>query len=329
MTMGGECSKFILNTPPRNVVRTSVLRLVTSGGQPKIVFVKNAGLLLSVLLLGSIGRLSAQVTVELLTDQDEFLPGEAIPVIARITNRSGQTLTFAHDKDWLKFSVQAHEGYVAMAKNDLPYEGEFTLQSSERANVRLNIAPYFQFDRTGTYKITATVSIPEWKRQITSDPKSIDIIKGARVWQEEFGVPHTASDTNGAPEMRTYALQEANYLRGHLTLYAQVTDSGGRFNHVTAIGPMISFGQPDAKVDKMSLLHVLYQNGPRTFSYTVLTPECQIIKRQTYDYTSRPRMIADADGNITIEGGTRRISRDDLPALKAPAVNDVSAPQTP
>src|SRR6516164_11687340 len=114
-----------LNTSAQGGVRTSVLRLVTSGGQPKIAFVKNAGILLSVLLLASVGRLSAQVTVEILTDQDEFLPGEAIPVIARITNRSGQTLTFAHDKDWLKFSVQAHEGYVAMTKNDLPNEGEF------------------------------------------------------------------------------------------------------------------------------------------------------------------------------------------------------------
>ena len=80
---------------------------------------------------------------------------------------------------------------------------------------------------------------------------------------------------------------------------------------------------------KLSHLHVLYQNGPRTFSYTVLTPECEIITRQTYDYTSRPRMIADADGNITVEGGTRRISRDDLPAPKSPVVNDVSAPPTP
>ena len=129
-------AKFILNTPPLSGVRTSVLRLATSGGQPKVVFVKNAGLLLCVLLFASLGRLSAQVTVELLTDQDEFLPGEAIPVIARITNRSGQTLKFGHEKDWLKFSVQAHEGYVAMRQNGIPNDDEFTLQSSERANVR-------------------------------------------------------------------------------------------------------------------------------------------------------------------------------------------------
>src|SRR6185437_14335665 len=97
------------------------------------MFVKNAGLILVVLLFASFGRLSAQVTVELVTDQDEFLPGEAIPIIAKITNRSGQTLAFGREKGWLKFSVSAKEGYVGMRQEDIPTGEEFTLQSSEMA----------------------------------------------------------------------------------------------------------------------------------------------------------------------------------------------------
>lgn len=283
---------------------------------------KKTGLLFCVLLFASLGSLSAQVTVEISTDQDEFLPGEAIPIIARITNRSGETMTFGREKGWLKFAVSAKEGYVAMRQGDVPTEGEFTLQSSERANVRLNLAPYFQLDRTGHYKITATVSVPEWKKTFNSDAKDIDIIKGARVWQQEFGVPK-AGDPSAEPQLRIYALQEANYLRSHLMLYAQVTDSDGRINSVTPIGPMISFGQPEAKVDKNSNLHILYQNGPRSFNHSVVNPDCQVIKREFYDYTSRPQMVADNNGNISIAGGTRRVTHDDLPAPKISAVNDV------
>ena len=290
---------------------------------------KNAGLLLCVLLFASLGRLSAQVTVEVLTDQDEFLPGEAIPVIARITNRSGQTLKFGPERGWLKFVVQAKEGYVAMKNGEPAVDEEFTLQSSEFANVRVNLAPYFQLEKAGHYSIAATVTIPEWKRQIHSDAKAFDVINGARVWQEEFGVPKRPGDTNPVPEMRIYGLQQANYLRRNLMLYVQVTDSVGKINKVQAIGPMISFGQPTAQVDKLSNLHVLYQIGPRTFSYTVTTPDCDIITRQTYDYTTRPKMIADADGNITVDGGSRRIALDDLPAPKSPAGNDVSASPIP
>jgi len=139
-------------------------------------------------------------------------------------------------------------------------------------------------------------------------------------------VPKAPGDTNSEPEMRLYALQEANYLRSHLMLYVQVTDSAGKANKVQPIGPMISFGQPEAKVDKVSNLHVLYQNGPHSFSYTITNPDCEIIARQTYDYTSRPRMVADTDGNITVDGGTRRISRDDIPAPKASDVSERTIP---
>ncbi len=289
---------------------------------------KNAGLLSFILLFASLASVSAQVTVEVFTDQDEFLPGEAIPVIARITNRSGQTLTFGREKGWLKFSISAKEGYVAMRHNEVATNGEFTLQSSERANVRLNLAPYFRLDKPGHYQITATVSIPEWKRVLNSEPKDFDVINGARIWQQEFGVPNPA-DTNAAPQLRIYGLQEANYLRSRLMLYAQVTDSGGKINRVTPIGPMISFGQPEAKVDKNTNLHILYQNGPRSFNYSVVNTDCELIKREFYDYTSRPHMVADDSGNISVEGGNRRITHEDLPAAKPPAVNDVPAPITP
>jgi hypothetical protein len=288
--------------------------------------VKNARLLFCALLFASITRLSAQVTVEVLTAQDEFLPGEAIPVIARITNRSGQTLKLGRDEGWLKFSIEARDGYVAYKNGDAPVAGEFTLESSERANVRVNLAPYFQLPKPGHYTITASVVIPEWNRDISSDPKGFDIIQGARLWEQDFGVPKLPGDTNPAPVMRHYALQEANYLRSHLTLYVQVNDDTGKLNKVLPIGPMVSFGQPDPRVDKLSNLHVLYQNGPRTFSYTVVNPDGDLILRQTYDYTTRPRLMPDADGNLMIVGGTRRISRDDIPSPKFSAGNDIPAP---
>jgi hypothetical protein len=289
--------------------------------------VKNAGLLF--LLFASLGRLSAQVTVEIMTTQDEFLPGEAIPVIARVTNRSGQTLRFSHDQPWLKFVVQANAGYVGLKTSEPTIDEDITLESSERADVRVNLAPYFQLGRPGHYQISANINVPEWKRQIHSDPKSIDVINGARIWQQEFGVPKSPGDTNPVPEMRLYALQEANYLRKHLILYVQVTDSAGKVNKVQPIGPMISFGQPEATVDKLSNLHVLYQNGPHSFSYTITNPDCEIIARQTYEYTSHPRMVPDAQGKITIDGGTRLISRDDFPPSKSSAGNNVPAPTLP
>ena len=104
------------------------------------------------------------------------------------------------------------------------------------------------------------------------------------------------------PELRTYALQEANYLHSRIILYAQVTDKEGKLNKVIPVGPMVSFGQPDAKVGKFSDLNILYQNGPRTFNYTVINPDGQVILRQTYDYTSRPRLFPMPMANDRYDG---------------------------
>jgi len=114
-----------------------------------------------------------------------------------------------------------------------------------------------------------------------------------------------------------------------LTLYVQVTDATGKINKVLPIGPMISFGQPEPKVDKMSNLHLLYQNGPRSFSYTVINPDGEIIARQTYDYTTHPQLKADPSGNLTVVGGARRITHDDIPPLKSSAGNDIPATTNP
>jgi len=45
-------------------------------------------------------RASAQVSVEVATEQDQFLPSETVPVAVRITNRSGQLLHLGADAMW-------------------------------------------------------------------------------------------------------------------------------------------------------------------------------------------------------------------------------------
>ena len=45
----------------------------------------------------------AQVTVDVVLDQEQFLPTETMPVAVRITNRSGQPLHLGADADWLTF----------------------------------------------------------------------------------------------------------------------------------------------------------------------------------------------------------------------------------
>jgi hypothetical protein len=266
-------------------------------------------------LLATLVRLSAQVTVEVVLEQEQFLPGEALPAAVKIRNHSGQTLRMGREAHWLTFSVESRDGFVVIKSGEAPVTGEFTLESSQVATKRVDLAPYFSLTRPGRYSIIATARIMEWNGEATSPPKSFDIINGAKLWSHDFGVPPAAGATNQPPEIRRYTLQQANYLRKQLRLYLRLTDeSESKVLKVVSIGALVGFSQPEPRVDQRSHLHLLYQNGARAFSYTVINPDGEIIIRQTHEYIgSRPRLQTDKDGKVSVVGGVRRVTNDDLP----------------
>lgn len=280
---------------------------------------KQKGWILALLLAPVLPSL-AQVTVEVVLDQDQFLSGESIPAAVRVTNRSGQTLRLGNDPEWLTFMVESRDGFIVVKTGEVPVLGEFTLESSKMATRRVDLAPYFALTQLGRYNVTATVRVKEWDARVASPPKGFDVINGAKLWSQEFGVPLAEGRTNRVPEVRKYTLQQANYLRTQLRLYVRVTDAAeSKVLKVLPIGPMVSFGQPEAQLDKFSNLHVLHQVGARTFSYAVINPDGGFILLQTYDYAnSRPRLQVNDGGKLGVAGGIRRVTRNDVPAPKTP-----------
>ncbi len=267
------------------------------------------------LLAGLTSTVWGQVSVEVILDQEQFLPGEALPVAVRIHNRSGQKLNFGADPDWLTFAVESRDGLVVRKTGEAPVIGSFDLDSAERATKRVDIGPYFSITDPGRYSVVATVRIKEWGQTIASQPKNFNVMEGAKLWEQEFGVPTLPGTTNQVPEVRKYILQQANYLKGKLRLYLRLTDaSGTKVYRVVPIGLILSFSRPEPRIDKLSNLHLLYQNWAHSFSYTVFTPDGEIIERQTYDYTdTRPRLQVDDEGQISVAGGARRVTSNGSP----------------
>lgn len=261
---------------------------------------------------------SAQVAVELKLDQEQFLPGEAIPVTVRVTNYSGQTLHLGGD-GWLTFFIQADDGSLVPQKTDPPVKDPFDLDNGDVGIKRMDLAPYFDLGHDGTYRITATVHIKEWNTDLPSAPQTFDIIEGAELWSQAFGVPDSSAPDQ-PPRVRKYTLVEANYLRNQLRLYVQLIDeSNGTVLKVRALGPMISFGRPEAELDNASNLHVLCQTGATAFTYSIISPDGNVAEQETYDYvTTHPRLSEDDKGNIFVLGGVRRAQPGEIPAVKPP-----------
>jgi hypothetical protein len=254
------------------------------------------------------------VSVEVRLEQEHFLPDEDVRVAVRITNMSGQTLHLGDSDDWLTFSVEARENYVVRRLGLVPVRAEFSLESSRVATKRANVTPYFSFEQPGRYHLVATVRIPQWDEEITSPPVRFDVITGTRLREFKFGVPLPQDAPPQPPEIRRYILQQAQYLK-QMKMYVRLTDASGTDTmRVFPIGPMVSFGEPQAQVDRLSRLHVLHQTGARTFNYCVVTPDGHLAVRQTHEYTAtRPNLRSGPGGTIFVAGGARRFSPEDLP----------------
>src|SRR5580693_2223969 len=113
-------------------------------------------------------RASAQVTVEVVTEQEQFLPSETVPVAVKITNRSGQPLHLGTDANWLTFEVESADGFIVVKNGEVPVVGEFEVGSSQVATKHVDLKPYFNLTRPGRYRVVATLRIRDWSAEMAS-----------------------------------------------------------------------------------------------------------------------------------------------------------------
>src|SRR3954469_503183 len=256
------------------------------------------------LLAALVSSARGQITVDLLMPQEQFLRDESLPVKLQISNRSGQKIVLGKDPEWVTFTVENLDGSIVTRLNDVTMQGELALDSAMVGARTIDLLPFFDVTKPGRYAVTATVRVKGWDKEFSSKRKTFDVARGSKIWEQEFGVPGV-----GTPEVRRYALQQANYLK-RLMLYARITDdSENRVFRVFPLGPLVSFSRPEAQIDKQSNLHVLFQSGARSFLYNVISPAGRVSERQTYEYTaSRPVLKGSNDGKIFVSGGARKES---------------------
>ena len=108
---------------------------------------------------------STAIEVEIVLQEEYFLPGEEIPVGVRISNLSGRPVTFGSTTNWLIFYAESRSGDVVTRLGLVPVEGEFTLESSKAGTKYWNIQPYFDFDQSGPYLISAEIRLPDWNQR--------------------------------------------------------------------------------------------------------------------------------------------------------------------
>lgn len=282
---------------------------------------------LSILLLSLLAAstgLAQRVAIELITEQDTFLPNEPLHVGVRITNRSGQPVIFGQDEDWIKFSVFGQKRMPVAKAGDPAGGGIFVVPSSSRSIKWFDLAPFFEMNQIGPYNISATVKIKQWNEVVIANPpKVINVVKGVTIAEQEFGLPTPLGSTK-QPELRKYVLQQVRH-PNQLRLYVRVVDDTGfKIFGVTPIGGLVSFSKPEFQVDQAGQLHVLHQNGAKTFNYCITDHSGTVVSRQTHEYTNkRPVLAVDDVGRLGVQGGRRKPAQSDIPASLPPPEQSV------
>lgn len=275
---------------------------------------KNTVLLFAAVLAFA-GRAVAQVSVDVLLEEHQFLASESIPIAVRVNNHSGQTLRFGEEA-WVSYAVESRDGFIVAKNSEVPMAHNFSVESASMATQRGDLAQAFTILRPGGYTVTATVHVKDWDKEIVSAPMRFDIVAGTKIWEEKFGVPPKLPG-QGEPEVRKYALLRAAYLK-HLRLYLRLTDAtDSKVFKVVTVGGVVSFSRPQTVLDKRNNLHVLFEDGARSFNYSVINTEGEIVIRQTHRYTENaPRLKVDETGEIAVAGGMRQMTANDLPRIK-------------
>jgi len=258
------------------------------------------------------------VSVELSLDKDQYIPDEDVLVSVKVYNRSGQEVVLGGEDDWISFTIIGDDNKKVAEIGHFPAKGEFTLRPSEMGTKLLNITPYFAINKIGRYSVTAVVKIPQWNKKVaTQKTVFISVMDGVclpNFTDMEFGVPAAKGVTNSAPELRRYTL-EKTISRNNIKLYFRLSDAQGHAIKVFPIGRMVSFSQPEARIDSVSNLHVLNQYGAKSFFYVVISPDGNMLIRQIHDFTqTRPTLRVDSEGRVYVGGGVRRSTPDDIPA---------------
>lgn len=276
-------------------------------------------------------RAFAQIEVQVSLPQEIFLVGEPIEAALRIANFTGAKAVFGREPGWLRFNVEAHDGFVINRLSDGPDPGEFSLESSTRGTVRLDIQPTFDLTRPGRYRVSATVRRPDGT-EFTSPETSLEVVRGAKLWDKDFGVLLPDSEN---PVARKYILSQVTHLR-EARLYIRVTDADESGNiRTTPLGATVSFNRAACSVDRQSRLHVLHQFDASSYRYHQIGPDGVLLARRTYVFTEkRPQLRVSEAGEVAVVGGDRRRLPDDVPAEEprkhsAPAAPTVPAKEPP
>lgn len=261
---------------------------------------KTAVALLAALFAASTAQ--AQIQVELKFARLQYVAYEPVLASVQITNLAGRDIELQDTagQHWFGFEVTAGEGRFLAGETQAP-EAPLRIESGKSVTRKVNLTPLFPVQDLGAYHVRANVFFGDLNRFFYSQTKVFQVTDARPIWQRTVGIPEGMPGAGGS---RTYSLL-SNRFPDHTKLYVRVEDkSTGAVYTTYPIGRVIAFDEPQAELDRANQLHVLHCAAPRTWAYSRIGLNGQLLSRATFMETkSRPHLARNAQGDVAVKGG--------------------------
>jgi hypothetical protein len=275
------------------------------------------------LFLALAATAGAQIQIDLKLPRLQYIAYEPIVATVGITNLAGRDIEL-HDtagQAWFGFEVTGSEDEPIAATTAQLSEGPLRVEAGKRVVQKINLTPHYGVTEFGIYHARAYIYFSDLGRFFYSPKRAFEVTGARPIWQKTVGIPE---DAPGPGKVRTYSLM-TNRFPDHTSLYVRVEDKDSGIVYATySLGRIISFGEPEAELDRENQLHVLHCAGPRTWTYSRIGLNGEALAHTSFLETrSRPRLVHMADGAVAVRGGMAEPSEvAQQPSHPAPKLSD-------
>lgn len=219
--------------------------------------------LFALLLILLAGQALAQIDVRLDPVRRDFLLGESIALKITMVNHTDQTikLTNIPGRSWLNFNITSREGGNSLSPKATPRYPDLTLSPGATRSYQVDIKPFYNFNRSGTYKAIATVRMPDMRTTYSSNRATFTLASGGSI---------KTFKTQARGQRLEMSVKILN-VGGKDSLFGQVlnADSGVPIG-ACYLAQFLNFMEPRIVLDNAQNLHVLCQSTPEYFTYSIM-----------------------------------------------------------
>ena len=269
-----------------------------------------------------VARVEAQIQVDLRLKRLQHIAYEPVMATLGVTNLAGRDVHLHHadGQPWFGLEVTGSEGQpiapVTTDSTQLPLK----IEAGKRVTQRINLASLYPVHDFGTYHVRAHVYFADLSKFFYSQTKVFEVTGARPIWQKTVGIPEGAPGPGSA---RTYSLL-TNRFPDHTSLYVRVEDKDSGIVYATySLGRAIAFDEPQAELDRANQLHVLHCAAPRSWAYSRVGLNGELLARSSFMETkTRPRLFHAADGAVAMRGGLLETPAAQSARNRAPKLSD-------